>query len=95
MKILNFELGELVKLGPHLWADVNVLNLNKIEIYENTRELENKFVMYVEEFIPKKRFTPFPDTYHKILYDGEFYIITDNSYAVTEDSKRNLQKVLV
>lgn len=94
MKIIDFFCGELVKLGPSLFGDVFFEHKHPSGEYHTLVkewELENKIVMYVSSrFIPKLN-----EVSHTILYLGHFYFITDNSYAIYEDSKRNLQKVLI
>ena len=88
MKPLKFESGELVKLGPQLWSDVYEIVGKKWQTFFPESALENQFVLYIE-----CRDLGDNELLHKVLFDNKFYIITDNSYAIDEDSKRNLQKV--
>lgn len=87
MKQIEFEMGELVQLGSILFGDVVCEHKMPFGVAESY--IENQLVMYIEKKFIKK----LNEIQHKVLYCNKFYFITDNSYAINEESKRNLQKV--
>lgn len=92
LKEISFECGELIRLGPFLWSDVDPVESHPSKEYYSMScedKLKTKLVLYLERrYIHKLRLIQ-----HKILYNGEYFWITDNSFAVLDDKDRNLQKV--
>lgn len=88
MRPLEFKSGELVKLGPFLWN--NIFHDEKCKLFYPAPILENQIALYIE-----KCYTDDGILYHKIMFDNNFYFIYDNSNGILEDSRRNLQKVLI
>ena len=91
MNPLEFEIGELVKFGPMLWADVSIKNNDKWEHFINEKSIENQIGLYLK----KRHYAIGYDLCHEVLFDNAVYLITDNSYAIDKDEKRNLQKVII